>query len=122
MLYELKNVTQLEGEPKRRWFTNDSLDLIVWFNKENEIIGFQLCFNKDIDEQSFTWKYPSYFSLHKIDDGELNTGSKSTPTLVAGSITTNCIIADQFKENSKNIDRQISNFVYQKIIDYISNR
>ncbi|MCH7756306.1 hypothetical protein IH970_14450 [candidate division KSB1 bacterium] len=46
MLKEIQTARQIEGEPKRRWFSNRFFDLIVWFKKnDNEITGFQLCYN-----------------------------------------------------------------------------
>ncbi len=41
MLTESQHVRQIKHDPKRRWFSDDYFDLIVWIGKRGEIIGFQ---------------------------------------------------------------------------------
>ncbi len=55
MLRELADVRQIPGEPRRRWFADDYFDLIVWFDKRGQIIGFQLCYDLPRDEHALTW-------------------------------------------------------------------
>jgi len=42
MLREVPNVRQIKGESKRRWFSDDYFDLIIWLDETDEIVGFQL--------------------------------------------------------------------------------
>ncbi len=70
MLKEIQNARQIEGEPKRRWFSNRFFDLIVWFKNDNEITGFQLCYNISFDEKGLTWLKDKGFSHNSIDEGE----------------------------------------------------
>ena len=42
------------GEPERRWFHGDQLDLIVWLTEEGEIMGFQLCYDRRGKERALT--------------------------------------------------------------------
>lgn len=39
MLYEIKNIRQYEGEQKRRWFFDREIDLTVWFDESDDIVG-----------------------------------------------------------------------------------
>jgi hypothetical protein len=41
MLREISNLRQIEGEPQRRWFEGQELELIIW-QSGNEIIAFEL--------------------------------------------------------------------------------
>jgi hypothetical protein len=43
-------------EPRRRWFMSTTMDLIVWFNPDDEVIGFQLCYDKSWKECTVIWK------------------------------------------------------------------
>jgi len=45
------------GEPWRRWFRSDSLDLIVWFSwwGWGPPIGFQIAYDKAAREGTLTW-------------------------------------------------------------------
>jgi|SRR5208283_1134749 hypothetical protein len=80
MLIECKKVQQIRGEPRRRWFFDDFFDLIVWFSKENFILGFQLCYDMAGNQRALTWKRPDAYFHQRIDDGERRPGKhKATP-------------------------------------------
>jgi hypothetical protein len=119
MLKELEDIRQIEGEPKRRWFADLYFDLIVWFSEDNEIQGFQLCYDKDNNERALTWRRSSVYTHHRVDDGEGNPGRyKATPILIADGIFDYRVIADRFLKESNEIDSAISKFVYEKLIQY----
>ncbi len=46
MLTEIKKVRQVEGEGLRRWFTDQDLDLILWYDLSNKLEGFQFSIDK----------------------------------------------------------------------------
>ncbi len=119
MMHETKSVRQIKGEPLRRWFWSNYFDLIVWVDEKNDLIGFQLCYDKDKDQRVLTWKRDSGYSHDRIDDGENNPGRyKSTPVLAADGIFEEKKIAALFREESGGIDKEISDFVYTKIREY----
>lgn len=37
---------------RRRWFTAEHMDLIVWIRDETSIEAFQLCYDKPLAEQA----------------------------------------------------------------------
>ena len=117
MLIEAKEVKQYDGEGYRRWFTDNYFDLIVWY-KDDSIIGFQLCYDKEVKERSVTWIKNKGFAHNKIDDGEIPGHAKMTPILVPDGIFNKEKIADKFKKESKKIDAEISAFIYSKLITY----
>lgn len=119
MLTETKNVPQVKGEPKRRWFADQLLDLVVWFNQHDEIVGFQLCYGRLGERRALTWKKSSSYFHDRIDDGEEHPlVAKCSPILVADGPFEQQAIAERFKEESGNIDPQIASFVYSKILEY----
>ena len=122
MLYEIKNIRQYPDEPKRRWFFDHSLDLTVWFDAREDILGFQLCYNKAKAPCALTWTRSGGYSHNRIDDGEENRAGrmKSIPILLEDGVFPHLEVADTFKSLSKNIDPSISEFVYRKLIDYPS--
>src|SRR5262249_52903563 len=69
-LIEFENVRQIPGEPRRRWFTCEDLELVVWCDESDAPIGFQLCYKNGGSEYAFTWKPECGFSHKRIDDGE----------------------------------------------------
>jgi len=119
MLSEVKEVKQVEGEPRRRWFNSLKLDLIVWLNLMDRVVGFQLCYGKSRDEHALTWKKGEGFVHHRVDDGESNPGTaKQTPILVADGLFHVDEVAASFREESRDIDPEISSFVYEKLLSY----
>ena len=119
MLVELKNVRQIEGEHRRRWFADRYFDLIVWIAEDGAIAGFQLCYDKEGDQRALTWKRPGSYTHTGIDDGENRPARfKQTPILVADGAIDHATIAARFRRASPTIDRPIAELVYAKLRAY----
>jgi hypothetical protein len=118
MMREIKKVRQIEGESRRRWFWSNYFDLIVWVDDEDEVSGFQLCYDKQVYQRVLTWKKEYGFSHEQIDDGESNPGRyKASPILVADGIFEEEKIASLFRDQSPEIEKKIADFVYTKILE-----
>ena len=65
-----------------RWFSDSYADLYVWYDAAGSIAGFQLCYNKDRDEHSLTWKRGSGYAHNSIDAGDDTPLSNQTPIVV----------------------------------------
>lgn len=117
MLREISSVKQHEGEGIRRWFTNDYFDLIVWYDNE-DILGFQLCYDKPDFERSLTWKKGKGYSHNKIDDGEISGQNKMSPILVPDGLFAKADIAARFELEAENLEKDLFDYVYQKIMEY----
>jgi len=119
MLRELHNVRQIEGEGRRRWFSDRFFDLIVWFSQDGAVAGFQLCYDKEGDQRAITWKSPGHYTHAGVDDGENRPARyKQTPILVADGAFDHAAIAGQFLRASEGIDRPIAELVYAKLRQY----
>jgi hypothetical protein len=83
MLREIFSVRQIKDEQMRRWFTSETMDLIVWMNEEGEPAAFQFCYDKGRDEHAMTWRADTGLSHEAIDDGESGGALryKATPML-----------------------------------------
>ncbi|MFP4301844.1 MAG: hypothetical protein ACLFPW_07310 [Spirochaetaceae bacterium] len=117
MLSEIHPVRQVPGEGYRRWFTDEDLDLIVWYESEEqqEIQGFQLCYDKQVLEHALTWRPEGGFTHHQVDSGESPYSAKMSPTLEAeGNIDFKRISAI-FVGHAKEIDPALVSFVTQKL-------
>ena len=122
MLTEVKRVRQIENEPRRRWFSDDYFDLIVWLGKRRQIIGFQLCYGKLEAERALTWKKETGYTHRRVDSGENERPeAKATPILVVDGHFDHTTIANVFKERSARIDKKVANFVYDKIVYFNSS-
>ncbi len=56
MLRELKNDRQNKGDRHRRWFKDEQLEIILWYDDERKLDGFQICYDKLAASRLITWK------------------------------------------------------------------
>ena len=56
MLEELLNIRQIRGDGFRRWFVDEDLELILWYDETKALSGFQICYDKLAGNRSVTWK------------------------------------------------------------------
>lgn len=119
MLREIPHVRQIAGEPQRRWFSSPTLDLIVWLEENDEIVGFQLCYDKTRHERAITWRRDTGFAHEAVDDGEGRPGKyKATPILLPDGAFQARTIAGEFQAQSAEVAPRIAGFVHAKLMEY----
>ncbi|PID56505.1 hypothetical protein CSB45_10765 [candidate division KSB3 bacterium] len=119
MLREYEHIRQVEGEGKRRWFSDKYFDLIVWSDDAGTILGFQLCYDAEGTPRALTWRQDSGYSHHRIDDGEQRPGKvKATPVLLADSLFNQEAVAARFTRATSQISPDIADFVVKKLLEY----
>jgi hypothetical protein len=115
-LTEIPAVRQIPGEPPRRWFASQSLDLIVWLDDSGSPAGFQLCYDKLRAERALTWKPDSGFLHHAVDDGERGgLRYKRTPVLVEDGRFDAVRVSELFARASATLPREIVEFVSARL-------
>lgn len=116
MMKEIQNVRQVPGETKRRWFTSEEMDLIVWLDEKNMPAGFQLCYDKGKHECALTRSQQNGFSHMAIDDGEQSTniGYKATPVLTSCSAADMHMIHQLFLTHAGVLPSSIVEFIERK--------
>lgn len=119
MLQEVKNVSQYKGEPFRRWFFSAKVDLTVWYDKLENIVGFQLCYRKERGEKALTWKMDKGYAHQTVDDGEIEPFEpKGIPILINDGVFDQNKITLFFEEQASNLDNSLRNFVIEKLKSY----
>ncbi|MDD5057998.1 MAG: hypothetical protein PHQ60_09000 [Sideroxydans sp.] len=109
---ELIDVRQIPGEPKRRWFSSEQFDLIVWVSDEMEMIGFELCYDKHHNEHSIVWSKLGGFRHMAVDDGEQRPGKyKASPILIPDGAFDTARIQSAFLEVSHTLPHEVARFV-----------
>lgn len=116
MLKEFKNVSQQSGNQlKRRWFSDELLDLTIWYNSNDEIEGFQLCYELGTEPHAFTWKKNSGSTHLKIDQGDENPRRNLAPILVPNGIMPKDYLLATFTTQAKELEYHIVELVLEKI-------
>ena len=112
MLEEIREIRQIEGEPRRRWFTAPEVDIYVWYNDEDDVIQFQICYDKGPEEQALTWREGEGIVHHSVDDGEGGIyRMKSTPVIVADTSYDPARIAGLIKQHGGGLEHYLYEFI-----------
>jgi hypothetical protein len=120
-LREIRDVRQVAGELRRRWFTSETMDLIVWIDESEQPKQLQLCYDKGRRraERAFTWKPATGFSHTAVDDGDYGNGRyKATPLMVSEGGFNNERVGKLFRDHSINLPKDIIDFVLRKIGEF----
>jgi hypothetical protein len=119
MLKEVQKTRQITGEPHRRWFSDETFDLIVWYAAAGEIIGFQLCYRAWPDEKALTWLRGEGFSHNRIDQGEGRPDHhKMTPILLPDGEFDADRVLEQFQAASGDLDAEVVGMVTRALQNY----
>ncbi|OGV58051.1 MAG: hypothetical protein A2283_16030 [Lentisphaerae bacterium RIFOXYA12_FULL_48_11] len=119
MFTEVPDVRQITGEPRRRWWIDADLELIVWFDKNNRMIAFQLCYTIDGHQKALTWRERHGYFHSGIDSGENRPGRhKSTPILIMNGIFDKETVGNRLTKSAQGLPGEIASFVQQKISEY----
>jgi len=106
---------QVKGEPRRRWFSDDFFDLIVWMSDDSTPWGFQLCYDLLGEERALTWNPESGYSHRLVDSGEGSPEKNLTPILVPDGAFPGAKILAAFQERSGEVDPLVREFVLDKL-------
>lgn len=82
---EISPPGQQVGNTLRRWFTSETLDLIVWLEPDAGLQAFQFCYGKPLAEKALEWRRDGGLRHLVVDDGSRGEmGHKRSPLLRSG--------------------------------------
>lgn len=113
MLTEIKKVKQLDGEPKRRWFASEQMDLFIWVSESGDILNYQLTYDKPYAEKALLWVANTGFSHACVDDGSETGKYPKTPLLNSTENFDIAHIMNLFKQHAAALDPEIKQFITQ---------
>ncbi len=119
-LIELKGSQQFADDRRRRWFNSTDMDLIVWYDEDDSIVGFELYYDKNIREHVFIWRADRGFAHLAVDDGEQKPvlAFKEAPILIPdGHIDPNHI-RDLFEGSREDLPAEVAALVLRKLVQY----
>ena len=116
MLAEFKNVKQEAGPNRRRWFQDETMELIVWYGAGDIPEGFQICYpGTDDEERALTWREGQGFSHARVDGGDARPDKNLTPILVPDGAVTWSRVEAAFAERSAELEPAIRDFVSSRL-------
>ncbi len=84
MLKEITNLNDTSDNLKRRWFTDNDLDLYVWQDHNGTIMQFQFSYNKPQDERIVKWSNNVGLSHYKVESGDPDPYKADTSAILVG--------------------------------------
>jgi len=102
-------------DPSRKWFSDEYCDLIVWYDAQQKITGFQLCYDVRNNEHALTWQEGKGFDHHRIDSGETQPQMNMTPILIPDGAVPYQKLLHQFKERASGLDPEIFELVIRTL-------
>ena len=111
-------IRPVAGYLDRRWMSDEHFDLIVWYEPDQQIHGFQLCYDKQNHERALTWTRDRGFLHTAIDDGESEPTANRTPILVGNSVFPAQQVRGEFIVRSELLPAEIRELVLARIDDY----
>jgi hypothetical protein len=115
MLREIGNIKQYPGQFFRRWFSDEMLDLFVWYDTDGRIAGFQLCFDKDGRERALTYSDENGYTLNEVEaDG--SAWDMSSPVLaVPDTEFPRVRLLAQLGERGELLDTHLREYLSEKL-------
>ena len=115
MFREISEVKQIPGEPFRRWFSCESMDLFVWTDESGEVVSYQLSYDKPYPEKALTWRVGRGFLHDDVDDGSRPGRHPGSPILLAdGEFDAKRVLA-VFQANADQLENDLQAFIVSGI-------
>lgn len=94
---------------------DDYFELLVWLDDEQDLEGFQLCYDRKRHERALTWTRTDGLKHVTVDQGESSPLKNQTPLLYCDGTFDKETILEQFRLASGLVPRAIAEFVVKKI-------
>ncbi|WOO42467.1 hypothetical protein [Rubellicoccus peritrichatus] len=120
MFREFKQVKQNSQDVPRRYFGNGELELFVWYKKDQEITGFQLCFYHKGHEMALTWHPGKKASVRRIDTGSRGPFVAGSPLLKEKLDCPAQGLLDSFAQDSESLEPELADLVQSVLVEYSS--
>jgi len=119
MLHELRNVRQEPGDYHRRWFADENIEIVVWYDQAGAISGFQICYDPRSQPRALTWTLKRGFSHAAIDAGEDKPTSNRTPMLTPSGDCDAAKLRDSFLASGGGLPAEEKAFIEGKLTEYL---
>ena len=116
---EVRDVRQDPGEPRRRWFTDDNFDLMVWYHADGSVHGFELSYDKPGYEKALRWFDDKGIAHNAVDGGEQNPAYNRSPILTASNGRGEMKrVLENFRGSVEGLPEGLSELVQSKMAEY----
>jgi hypothetical protein len=111
VLVEYKAVKQEAGAGSRRWFEDQSYELVVWYLPGGSVEGFQILYYGKVAERALTWRKDGGFSHSRIDSGTESPMKNLAPILLPVGKVPWAQVVREFEESSAELEPDLREFI-----------
>jgi hypothetical protein len=115
MLRELLHLRQVPNDRRRRCFYNEELEVVLWYEPDDSIFGFQISYDLQERPRALTWTRKSGFSHASIDGGDDSVFSNRTPMLRPDGTCNFSWLNRAFLANSSGLPADERSFIEDKL-------
>ncbi len=115
-------IEPVTGDLPRRWMSDDYFDLIVWYDPDGGVHGFQLCYDKPGRERALTWTRADGARHERIDTGEYDPRANRTPVLMPDGSFPADVVRVEFVSRSAKLIEPIRTLVLSMIDEFASRQ
>ncbi len=115
MLIEYKGVKQEAGKGSRRWFEDESYELVVWYMPDGTVEGFQILYYGKVAERALTWRRGEGFAHSRIDNGTESPMKNLAPILLPNGKVPWPQVVREFDESSSGLEPDLREFIRQRL-------
>ena len=119
-LFELKSNQHDVAASRRRWFYSPDMDLVVWYETDGSVSGFELYYDKNSSEHVFIWRVDGGFSHLAVDDGDQKPvlEFKEAPILIPDGHVDAERIKSLFEDSNERMPNDIAALVRRKLDEF----
>lgn len=118
MLREITRIRQTNTSSTRRWFTDDDMDLYLWFDRDQPV-RFHLAYNKQATERSLSWEQDKGYSHTQFDPSSVLMLFYGIPPEEIEQEEINAAqLAHRFLHSSDHIEATLADFIYARLLEY----
>lgn len=100
----------------RRSYASDYFDLFIWLDDQDQVIEFQLCYDKMGKERVLTWNQHGTITHRKVDAGKQQR--QMTSIYTPDGALPKSEVRSRFQQNSRALDQRLAEFIIDKIESY----
>ncbi len=116
MFREFSKVTQESNPGRRRWFEDQGLDLIVWYDVGGAIHGFQICYLAGADgPRALTWRRGQGFLHDVVDEGDERPDKNLTPILIPDGRVPWKRITAEFERRAATLEPDLRSLILERL-------
>jgi hypothetical protein len=115
MLVEYKGVKQEPGRGSRRWFEDESYELVMWYLPDGSVEGFQILYYGRVAERALTWRKGEGFTHSRVDNGTESPMKNLAPILLPNGRIPWAQVVKEFEESSAELEPDLRAFIRQRL-------